>query len=457
MSWFSQARIFFREVRAMKATDKALPDDKISKDDLEFVSSASEARLLAIPQGASFLIFLAVLAIAALIAWAFVMKVDEIAKASGKVIPSRQVQVIQNLEGGIVKEIKVVEGQSVKEGDVLIIIDDVAAKSDVDGNVESYNSLLARFVALNTLITGKRIIDFPIELKTQITIMSQERQRFDTEWEQISSKMKELEFVIEQRHKDYDTAVSENKSQSANAKFANQELELNRPLLESGAISRVEFLHIEQKASEMSAKANQAQTAVPRAQAALNEAMQKKENFLKASKIAFEKERNEVNGKLNAMRSKGVSLQAKLNHSIVKSPVVGTVKKINIATVGGVVKPGMDIMEIVPTDDQLLVEVKIKPKDIGFIAKNQDAIVKVTAFDYSTYGGLDGKVEFISADTITDKKGNSFYLARVRTDSNILTDKNGKKHAIIPGMKTEVRIILDQKNIITYILKPMLK
>ena len=139
------------------------------------------------------------------------------------------------------------------------------------------------------------------------------------------------------------------------------------------------------------------------------------------------------------------------------SPVVGTVKKINITTIGGVVRPGMDILEIVPTDDKLIIEVKIKPKDIGFISKNQEAIVKVTAFDYSTYGGLEGKVEFISADTITDKKGNSYYLARVRTNSNILTDKNNKKHAIIPGMKTEVRIILDKKNILTYILKPMLK
>jgi adhesin transport system membrane fusion protein len=192
MSWFSQARIFFSEVRAMKATDKENPPEKVNKDDLEFVSSASEARLLAVPQGASFLIFLAVLATGALIAWASVMEVDEIAKAEGKVIPSKQVQVIQNLEGGIVKEINVVEGQTVQKGDVLVIIDDVYAKSDVDSNVDSYNALLARFVALNTLISGKRIITFPNELKSYIQIMSQERQRFDTEWHEITAQIKEL-------------------------------------------------------------------------------------------------------------------------------------------------------------------------------------------------------------------------------------------------------------------------
>jgi len=457
MSWFSQARIFFSEVRAMKATDKENPPEKVNKDDLEFVSSASEARLLAVPQGASFLIFLAVLATGALIAWASVMEVDEIAKAEGKVIPSKQVQVIQNLEGGIVKEINVVEGQTVQKGDVLVIIDDVYAKSDVDSNVDSYNALLARFVALNTLISGKRIITFPNELKSYIQIMSQERQRFDTEWHEITAQIKELEFLIDQRHKDYDLALNESKSQLSSANYALEELNLNRPLLKSGAISRVEFLHIEQQAAELRSKAEQAEQNVGKAKAALNEVMQKKESFFQSSIVAFEKERNEVQSKLNEMRTKGISLQAKLNHSIVTSPVVGTVKKINITTIGGVVRPGMDILEIVPTDDKLIIEVKIKPKDIGFISKNQEAIVKVTAFDYSTYGGLEGKVEFISADTITDKKGNSYYLARVRTNSNILTDKNNKKHAIIPGMKTEVRIILDKKNILTYILKPMLK
>ena len=185
--------------------------------------------------------------------------------------------------------------------------------------------------------------------------------------------------------------------------------------------------------------------------------MQKRESYIKEMTAKYEKERNEIQTKLTAMQSKGVSLQAKLSHSIVRSPVVGTVKKINFNTIGGVIRPGMEVMQIVPSDDKLLIEVKVKPKDIGFIILGQTAKVKITAFDYSTYGGLEGSVEFISADTITDKKGNSSYLARIRTKSNIILDKKDKEHTIIPGMKTEVDIILDKKSILTYILKPMLK
>ena len=455
MSWLSQARIFIQEVKATRM--KEAEEESVSKEDMEFVSSASEARLLDVPQGASFLISLALICTVGIVVWALLMKVDEVAKAQGKVIPSKQVQVIQNLEGGIVKTINVIEGQNVKKGDILVVIDDVYAKSDVNENVNSYNALLARLVALNTIIKGKRVLNFPEELQTHIEIMSQERERFNEEWHQGMTKIKELEFSIDQRKKEYDSALNEEQTQKSNYEFAKEELDLNEPLVKSGAISKVEYLHIKQKVNEARSKSNQAKNGVPKAQAALNESMQKRESYIHEAKVMFEKERNEIQGKLNAMHSKGISLQAKLSHSVVKSPVIGTVKKINFNTVGGVIRPGMDIMEIVPTDNELLVEVKVKPKDIGFIEVGQKAKVKVTAFDYSTYGGLEGTVDFITADTITDKKGNSFYLARIRTKSNIIVDKKDKEHTIIPGMKTEVDIILDKKNILTNILKPMLK
>ena len=269
--------------------------------------------------------------------------------------------------------------------------------------------------------------------------------------------MVELEAAMDQRKKDLDSAVSALDSQKTNYNLAQQQLTMNQPLLESGAISQIELIKIEQEVNRAKSDYSSAKHSVPKMKSALHEAMQKRETVISEAKVAFEKERNEVNIKLNSMQAKGVSLKAKLSHSKVTSPVVGTVKKINVNTIGGVIRPGMDIMEIVPTDDKLLIEVKIKPKDIGFIALGQNAIVKITAFDYSTYGGLEGEVLFLSADTITDKKGNSFYLARIRTDTNTIEDKKGKVHTIIPGMKTQVNIVLDQKSILTYILKPMLK
>ena len=454
MSWIDQAKIFFKEI---KETRKIEETETVSKEDIEFVSSASEARLLAVPKGASFLVVLAVICVSGLIIWSLIMKVDEVAKAHGKVIPSKQVQKIQTLEGGIVKEIKVMEGQSVKKDEVLIVIDNVYAKSDVDANTNSYNALLARYVALTAGLNGKRFVKFPVELKPHIEIISQARKQFHADWDEVIAKVKELEFAIEQRTKGLESAKDELESQKQNYKFTKEELNLNEPLRKSGAISKVDYLHIKQKVNDAKSKLNKAKRAVPKARSALNEAMQKRESYIKEMTAKFQKERNDIQAKLNSMQAKGVSLQAKLSHSIVKSPVDGTVKKINFNTIGGVIRPGMEVMQIVPTDDKLLIEVKIKPKDIGFIELGQKAKVKVTAFDFSTYGGLKGKVVFISADTITDKKGNSYYLARIRTNSNIIVDKKDKKHTIIPGMKTEVDIILDKKNILSYILKPMLK
>jgi adhesin transport system membrane fusion protein len=455
MGWFSQARVFFAEVRESKKRENK--EEKIDKDDLEYVSSASEAQLLNVSQGASFLIFLAVLCTAAIIGWSLVMQIDEVAKSQGKVIPSRQVQVIQTPEGGIVKEIKVIEGQAVKKNDILMIVDDVYAKSDMDANTKAYNQLLARYVALNALIKNKRVLNFPKELQPYLEIMQQERDRFNAENDRVITKIKEIEFQTEQKRKEYEDAISKRDYLKKDYVMAKQEVDLNKPLVRSGAVSKVAFLHLRQQSNSAEKEYKKAENNIFQAKSALNESNQKRESFLKEVKSGYEKDRNDVKAKLDSMNSKGVSLKEKLAHTIIKSPVHGIVKKIDINTIGGVLRPGEEIMQIVPSDDKLLIEVKIKPKDIGFISIGQKAKVKITAFDYSSYGGLEGEVMFLSADTITDKKGNSFYLARIKTKTNFITDKKGKKHTIIPGMKTEVDIILDQKSILTYILKPMLK
>jgi len=455
MSWLEQAGIFFKEVKATKARE--VEEESISKEDMEFVSSASEARLLDVPQGASFLVAIAIICTLGIIIWSLVMKVDEVVKAKGKVIPSKQVQVIQNLEGGIIKEIRAMEGQSVKKGDVLIVIDDVSAQSDLSDNVHQYNALLARFVALNTIIDGKRILNFPAELQSYTDIMSRARERFHGEWDEGMGKIKALEFVIDQKKKEMDDARAELESTKANNELAQEEHRMNKQAYEDRIISKLEYLPTAQKANDAKVKYTHAKNALPKSKSALHEAMQKREDYMHEAKVKFQRERAEIEVKLKSMQSKGVSLKAKASHTIVKSPVDGTVKKINFNTVGGVIRPGMDIMEIVPSDDKLLIEVKVKPKDIGFIHKELVAKVKLTAFDFSTYGGLDGKVKFVSADTITDKKGVSFFIVRVLTDTNYIKDKKGVEHIIIPGMQTEVGIVVDKKSILNYVLKPMLK
>jgi adhesin transport system membrane fusion protein len=242
MSWIDQAKLFFKEVKATKQREANEEDEKVTKDDLEFVSSASEARLLAAPTGASFLIILTSILLGLLLLWSIVMPVDEVVKAQGKVIPSKQVQVIQNLEGGIIKEIKVIEGQSVKKGEELIIINDVSAASDLSDNAKQYNMLLARLVALNTLIEGKRILNFPIELAPFLDIITQARERFNAEWREGISKVVEIEDTINQKKSDLDAAQNDFKIAQNDYELAKEELALNKKAFKDDIIPKVVFI-----------------------------------------------------------------------------------------------------------------------------------------------------------------------------------------------------------------------
>ena len=457
MIWYDQAKLFFKEIKAAKQREDKPEDENVTKDDMEYVSSKSEARLLSAPRGASFLIMMTFTLLMILLIWSLVMPVDEVVKAQGKVIPSKQVQVIQNLEGGIIKEIKVLEGQSVNKGQELIIIDDVYAQSDLKSNENTYNRLLARFVSLKAGLDGKRLVKFPQELAPHVEIISQARKQFNADWDDIITHVKELEYAIDQRNKEYQQAKRRLKITRKDYELAKEELSLNEKAYRRHVIPRVEYIKSQHQLNDAKSKYQQDRSDVPKAKSALSESMGKKQSYIAEQRSKFERERNEIKEKLDEMQSKGVSLQAKVSHTKVVSPVVGTVKKINFNTVGGVIRPGMDILEIIPTDDKLIIEVKVKPKDIGFILIGLKAKVKLTAFDFSTYGGLDGEVIFVSADTITDKKGISYFLVRVKTKKNYISDKKGKHHTIIPGMQAETDIVVDSKSIMAYILKPMLK
>ena len=454
MSWYEQAKIFASEIKSMKQNEN---EEKIPQTDLEYVSSASEARLLNTSQGASLLLVVTTIFIIGVIVWSLTMNIDEVVKAQGKVIPSKQVQVIQNLEGGIIKEIKVVEGQSVKKGEKLIIINDVSAASELSDNVSQYNMLLARLVALNAHISESLILTMPSELLGLVKIVDSTRERFNTENAQHLSKVKELEAVRAQKAKDLDSAESNLQIAKDDYALAKEELSLNEDAFSKQLIAKVTYIKSKHEANAAKSKFTQAKHNIPKTQAAFNEAAEKRESYVQEIISQYQKESAEVKSKLNTMQSKSISLEAKVSHSIVKSPVDGTVKKINFNTIGGIIRPGMDIMEIIPTDDKLIVEAKLQPKDIGFVTKGLHAKVKITAYDFSTYGGLEGDVIFVSADTITDPKGTSYFLVRVLTDKNYILDKKGKEHTIIPGMQTEADIIVDQKSIFSYILKPMLK
>jgi adhesin transport system membrane fusion protein len=258
---------------------------------------------------------------------------------------------------------------------------------------------------------------------------------------------------LTQREQELSEAQARHDSAQRAITISQRELVKTKPLLASGAISEVEIMRMERDISRNRGEIEQASAQVGRLQAAIQEARRKSQEVELTFRNEARKELSDVLARLNALTEGAVALTDKVNKSQVKSPVRGRVQRLLANTVGGVLQPGKDILEIVPLDDALVLEAKVQPKDIAFIHPGQAATVKFTAYDFSIYGGLDATVDNISPDTQVDERGNAFYLVRVHTDR----PNFGEQLPIIPGMTAEVDILTGKKTVLSYLLKPVLK
>ena len=258
---------------------------------------------------------------------------------------------------------------------------------------------------------------------------------------------------LAQRQQELQEATAFYQQATRNYELAVQELDQTEPLLASGAVSEVEILRLKREVSRLRGEREQSSAQVVRARAAIDEAQRKVEQVALDFRNTKRNELADATATLNSLAEGSVGLSDRVKQAEVRSPVRGTIKRMLVTTEGGVVLPGRDIVEIVPLDDTLLLEAKIAPRDIAFLSPGQHALVKFTAYDFVIYGGLEARVESIGADTITDDKGNAFYLVRVRTDKASL----GDKLPIIPGMVAEVDIMTGRKSVLSYLLKPVLR
>lgn len=355
------------------------------------------------------ILWTSVLFILVAIIWAYYARLDEVTSGEGKVIPSSEVQVIQNLEGGIIQKIFVKEGEIVKKGQTLMQIDNTRFMSSYAEAEKKMDSLQLEIIRINAEISQSPPI-FPDTLKKDYPNLVKDQQSlYDSKIRELTQLMKSLE-------------------------LAQKELDMTRPLLKNGSVSEVEVIRLDRTVNEIRGSIDKF----------------KSEELDKL---------NKARGELSSLTEANKADKDRLTRTTVKSPVYGIIKQIKTTTIGGVVQPGNDIIEVVPLDDTLLIEAKIRPSDIGFIHPGQKAIVKITAYDFSIYGGLEGEVEQISADTIldeTDKKNESFYVIRVRTYQNHLGTAK-KPLPIIPGMLATVDILTGEKSVLEYILKPIIK
>lgn len=388
-----------------------------------------------------------------LLLWAGLAPVDEVTRGEGRVIPSRQLQVLQSLDGGVVSEILVKEGQVVEAGQLLLKVDETRATSGVRESAATGFALRARQARLSALADGAEFKPPKSNDPEEIRILQGEQALYEAKRTELSTLLSINNQQLQQRQQE----LSEMRSRKATAERALelgvQELSKTRPLLATGAVSEVDILRLERDVAKSRGDADAATAQIARVQAAIGEAQRK----IQETEITFRnearKELAEVVGKLNALNEGQVALTDKVAKSQVKSPVRGRVQRLLANTVGGVVQPGKDIVEIVPLDDQLVLEARVAPKDIAFIRPEQSATVKFTAYDFSIYGGLEAKVENISPDTVVDERGNAYYLVRVRTERANFSEKQ----PIIPGMTAEVDILTGQKTVLAYLLKPVLK
>lgn len=389
--------------------------------------------------------------------WANFAQLEEVARGDGQVVPSSEVQVIQSLEGGIIDAFPVKEGDRVEVGQVILRLRDVQAKSDLSATRQKYLGIMATLARLQAETEGKDEIAFPDDvLATVAESVAAEKDAFIANRKQRGDQVSVLEQQKSQREQEVAELRRRISDISSVMGLAQEERNMVAPMVERGAANKMELLQLDRQIAQQRAELNGLRLALPRSEAAVKEAAERINEVDSGIRAAAQKELAEKTIELNTIKETLSAYRDKSDRTEIKSPMMGIVQDIKINTVGGVAKAGEPIMEIVPLEDVLVVEARIKPADIAFIHEGQKAVVRLSAYDFSVYGAMDGKVTEISADSFTNDKGESFYRVRVSTDASKLT-KNKTEYDIKPGMQATVDIITGEKTVMQYLLKPFVK
>jgi adhesin transport system membrane fusion protein len=438
-----------RKERAfMRGTDFAFAND---------VKAAAELRT---PQTSRMILFSTLALIVTALVWAYFAALDEVKRGNGKVVPTRQIQVVQSLEGGIVTTILVQEGATVRENEPLMRIDDTNFASQYGEIRERRGTTAARVARLEAQASEAPKLAFPDGLAQEAArAVETEKSLFEAQIRRLAQETDVLERQLAQRQQELAEFTASEKKLTETLQLLAREVALTRKLFDQRVVPEIEMLRLERQASEMRGQLEIVKASMGKSQAAMQEARSKIVSARTTFRAQAEDDLAKSRGDLAVLEENIKAAQDKVRRTELRSPVNGIVNKLNVTTVGAVVAPGGNVMEIVPVDDTLLVEGRIKPQDIAFIRADQDAVVKISAYDSSVYGSLKGKVERISADTIIDDKGDkndrgeTYYRVMVRTGKNHLGTSE-RPLPVIPGMVATVEVLTGQKTVLEYLLKP---
>jgi len=438
-----------------------LQDLKSSSDhlaeDQDFLTDVNSANLYGASTQSHLILWIAFSFVICAIIWANYATLDEVTRGSGKTIPSSHIQVVQNLEGGILADILVKEGDIVNKGQPLLQLDAVRFASSFNETKLKYYELLATSARL-TAEVNKQALVMPDEvLQNNPSIATDTRQLLVSRKNELKANKRILKDQIRQKEQDLIELKSKTSQISRSYNLLRKELKMSEPLVAEGAMSQVEILRLQRSTNDLRGELSSARLSIPRIKSSLNEA----KNKLTELEIRFHtealEELNAVKAELKRISSSVLALEDRVTRTKIVSPVKGTIKQLKVTTIGGVIQPGMDLVEIVPLEDQLLIEAEIRPADIAFLYPGQKAMVKLTAYDFSIYGGLEAELQHISADTIINEEDNkSYYVIRLSTHKTYL-EKNGERLNIIAGMTADIDILTGKKSVLDYLLKPILK
>lgn len=447
---------------------------KVSNAELDYIDDKTAALLLNTPTSARIMLWVMLLFFVCAGVWAYWAEIDKVTVGQGKVIPSSQVQVIQNLEGGLVKQILIKEGDTVNKGQQLLLIDDTRFRSDYREREQQVLNLTASVLQLSASMTSVVInekvgqenwqqsvvlkfdkLAFPPTFEANYPqLVARQRAEYRQDLDKLRNELSVIDQQVRQKQQDLIEIQARVRNLRQGYNLARDEYNITKPLADEGVVPKIELLKLQRQVNDTRRELTSTELKVPALRSAIEEAKLSRIDAAQRFRSEHQEKLNQSQDQLSSITESTVGLEDRVNRTVVVSPVNGTIKTLNVNTVGGVISPGMDIVEIVPTEDTLLVEAKIAPQDIAFLRPDLHAIVKFSAYDFTKYGGLNGVLEHISADTTEDEEGNSFYIVRVRTDKTNFG--HDEELPIIPGMTASVDIITGKRTVLDYMLKPII-
>jgi adhesin transport system membrane fusion protein len=422
--------------------------------DYEFALDVEAAKRLDVNPRAKTLLYGMIGFLVIAVLWANFAILDEVTHADGKVVPSSQVQIIQYLEGGIIKQIMVEEGELVSAGQVIARIDDTSFSANLGELNAGYFALLGRMQRLGAEANGTAPTFSPVLTAEHRNIATAERNLYNARQAGLESQLAILGGQTDQRKQELAELRDKLSQQRRSLVLLREEYDITKPLAEQGIVSQVDLLRLRREINELAGEISSGQLSIPRVQSAIDEASRRVEELVLGFRAESSNDLVEVQSQLSALEETISAARDRVARTEIRSPVAGIVKEIRLKTVGGVLQPGEELMQVVPIEDSLLIEARVRPDDIGFLRIGQDSIVKLSAYDYAIYGGLPAILERISADTIQDEEGNPFYKVTVRTEQNYV-ERGSLKLPIIPGMVATVDILTGEKSVMQYLLKPL--